>query len=90
VTDSERGPEPADHVAIREQLSDYVEGTLAGSARERVGEHLEGCPPCRAFLRTLERTIDLTRGLPRHALPERARRRILDRLATTADSRGGA
>jgi anti-sigma factor RsiW len=79
-----------DHAEVRGLLSDYLEGTLEAPERECVRQHLDRCPPCRAFLRTLERTVDLTGRLPMHRLPDRVRREILDRLTTTADRSGGA
>ena len=75
-----------DHRVVRYLLSEYAEGTLAPPACERVRQHLDHCAHCRAFLSTLVRTIDLTRRLPSHQLSDQAKRRILDRLSTTADS----
>ena len=31
---------------------------------------MSDCPPCVAFLESLRRTVDLTRGLPAPELPE--------------------
>lgn len=68
------------HSDVREVLSDYLDGTLGPSERERVREHLDDCEACRAFLETLRRTVEETGQLPQRKLPAEARRRVLDRL----------
>ena len=78
-----------DHATVRGLLSEYIEDELAPDRRRRVVLHLDGCRACRAFLHTLERTIDLARRLPGHRLPDWQKRQILDRL-TTAVERSGA
>ena len=77
-----------EHATVRALLSEYLDDALAPEWRERVGRHLDRCRPCRVFLRTLERTIDLAQGLPAHRLPDRQKRAILDRL-TAAEERSG-
>jgi anti-sigma factor RsiW len=79
----------ASHASIRDLLSEYIDGQLAPPLSDAVRQHVDRCAPCRAYLRTLESTVELARGLPTHGLPDHARRRILDRLATTADSSSG-
>jgi hypothetical protein len=79
----ETGPsEPSgfDHQAVRELLSEYRDGTLRAPLANDVRAHLEHCPSCRAFLRTLEATIEAIGHLPRHRLADGAKRRITDRL----------
>jgi anti-sigma factor RsiW len=76
------------HATVRALLSDYLEDALGPDQRERVARHLDGCRACRAFRHSLERTIDLARGLPEHRLPDSQKRQILDRVATAAERSG--
>jgi len=73
-------PGDFDHRAVRELLSEYRDGTLRAPLANDVRAHLERCPSCRAFLRTLEATIEATGHLPPHRLADGAKRRIADRL----------
>ena len=77
-----------EHAPVRALLSEYIEDTLAPESRERVAQHLDRCRACRVFLRTLERTIDLTRELPEHRMPDEQKRAILDLLASAAERSG--
>jgi anti-sigma factor RsiW len=55
-------------------LSDYLDGELDASLRELIERHGGECPPCRAFVRTLNRTVEALRAQPREPLgPERTR-----------------
>ena len=83
--ETSEGTRDPSHASIRELLAEYLEGTLAAPRQDIVRQHVDRCPSCRAFLRTLESTVELVGQLPSHELPDRVRRRILDRLATTAD-----
>jgi anti-sigma factor (TIGR02949 family) len=44
-------------------LSEYLDGELPSDICERMSRHIEECPPCVEFVRTLQRTVDLCRGL---------------------------
>ena len=68
------------HADVRSQLSDALDGSLPATDVARVADHLQTCAACRAFARTLERTIGLVRELPPQALPRSARQRLLERL----------
>jgi anti-sigma factor RsiW len=68
------------HADVRSQLSDALDGSLPATDAARVADHLETCGSCRAFARTLERTIALVRELPPHELPRGARQRLLERI----------
>lgn len=78
--DSSVGVIELDHVAVRERLSEYLEESLSESEHERIREHLEACPSCRAFRNTLDRVIDLAGQLPARRLPDEAKRDLLDRV----------
>jgi anti-sigma factor RsiW len=68
------------HADVRSQLSDAQDGSLSATDAARLTGHLETCASCRAFARTLERTIALVRELPPHELPRTARQRLFERL----------
>jgi len=46
------------------QLSNYLDEQLDESLCEKLEEHLDGCQPCKAFLATLESTIEQLRQAP--------------------------
>jgi len=45
---------------VVELASDYLEGTLSHSDRERFERHLVGCPHCTEYLAQMRVTIKLT------------------------------
>jgi RNA polymerase sigma-70 factor (ECF subfamily) len=45
-------------------LSDYLDGKLDDFSCEEIEAHLEGCEPCKKFLRSLEESIKSCRKLP--------------------------
>jgi len=50
--------------AMFAELSNYLDERLDDSLCRDLEEHFEGCPPCRAFLASLETTIEQLRGTP--------------------------
>ena len=50
-------------------LSDYVDGELDASIRKIIETHGGECPPCRAFVRTLRRTVEMVQASPSEPLP---------------------
>jgi RNA polymerase sigma-70 factor, ECF subfamily len=62
-------------------LSDYLDGELDDFSCEEIEAHLNGCEPCKKFLRSLERSIEQVRQSPANVLdPEKAavlRRKLL-------------
>lgn len=44
-------------------LTDYLEGNLEVEVKGRLDEHLAGCAPCINFVRTFEKSQDLTNRL---------------------------
>lgn len=59
-------PQPAEScAAIRERLSDYLEGFLEGGDTTRVQGHLGACPACREALNGLEGGIAALKRAPR-------------------------
>jgi RNA polymerase sigma-70 factor (ECF subfamily) len=45
-------------------LSDYLDGAADESVRRRLEEHLDQCPPCKSFLKDLQRTIRQCKDCP--------------------------
>ena len=43
-----------------EFLMDYVEGDLPDNQRATFEDHLNRCPPCRSYLDTYRKSVDLT------------------------------
>ncbi|MCC7105078.1 MAG: zf-HC2 domain-containing protein [Chloroflexi bacterium] len=66
------------HADVRDRLSEHLDGDLTASNQERIKAHLDLCPSCRAFLRTLQATRDLTARIPASPLPDAARKRLLE------------
>ncbi len=44
-------------------LTDYLEGNLEADVKDRLDEHLSGCAPCINFVKTFEKSKDLTSRL---------------------------
>jgi anti-sigma factor RsiW len=57
-------------------LLDYLESTLAPEALERLETHLADCEPCRAYLATYRRTIDVAGAAGKIEMPDDMRRRL--------------
>jgi RNA polymerase sigma-70 factor (ECF subfamily) len=55
--------------AMFAELSDYLDNELDASLCAELEKHMDGCGPCRAFLKTLERTIHQLRAMP-HDVPD--------------------
>ena len=66
-------------------LADYLETSLSQERLREIEDHLAGCEPCQAYLRTYRRTKALTAWSERVAMPEemkdRLRRLLLQALA---------
>ena len=56
-----RGNRPARCKAMFAELSDYLDEQLDDSLCEELERHMTGCQPCRAFVATLEATIEQCR-----------------------------
>lgn len=55
---------PASCKDLFAQLSNYLDEQMDDSLCEKLEEHLDGCEPCKAFLTSLENTIELLRATP--------------------------
>ena len=56
------------------QLSEYLDGRMPDLTCERIQKHLEGCPPCVAFVADLERAVQRCRSYTTPCKPETADR----------------
>jgi anti-sigma factor RsiW len=65
---------------IAELLGDYLDGTLPKHTRELLEFHIDGCPPCVAFVNTYRGTITATRTLPETPMPTELKKRLLSVL----------
>ena len=65
---------------IAELLGDYFDQTLPGHLRELLEFHIDGCPPCVAFVNTYRGTIAATRTLPETPMPTELKKRLLSVL----------
>ena len=75
-----RGREEDGHAQVRNLSSEYLDGELDGEAAKMVEAHLEMCPPCSAFFRTLKATIGLLGSSERTLAPSNFRERLRQRL----------
>lgn len=72
---------------IAELLGDYLEGVLPQATRELIDWHIEGCPPCVAFMNTYRGTVQATRRLPASVdIPPELRARLLKALRSRPDA----
>jgi anti-sigma factor RsiW len=62
---------------IAELLGDYLEGALSRETRELIDFHIDGCPPCVAFVNTYKGAMDATRRLPDVPIPPELKSRLL-------------
>jgi hypothetical protein len=66
---------------IAELLGEYLEGTLPKHTAELLEWHIDGCPPCVAFVNTYRGTVNVTRTLQDVAIPPELKNRLLRVLA---------
>ncbi|NIR60265.1 MAG: hypothetical protein GWO02_12490, partial [Gammaproteobacteria bacterium] len=72
---------------LEQQLGPYLEGELSVEACRRIEQHLQSCPSCGRVLRELRATVDLLRLVPEPSPAPELRHAVMDRIATTPDSR---
>ena len=62
---------------IAELLGDYIEGSLPRRQQELIDWHIEGCPPCVAFVNTYRGTINAAQTLRHVEIPAELKSRLL-------------
>jgi len=55
---------------VVELMTDYLDGTLSASDRERFEEHISGCDGCRAYLAELRITREVVGRLAAESIPK--------------------
>jgi hypothetical protein len=78
--ESQGAPSELECRQIAELLGDYFDGTLPSHLRELLEFHIDGCPPCVAFVNTYRGTIAATRKLPDTPMPSELKKRLLRML----------
>ena len=61
-------------------LLDYLEATLTPETIADFERHLEICPPCVAYLRTYQKTQELTGATGRVEMPDEVKARLRELL----------
>jgi anti-sigma factor RsiW len=60
-----------------ELATDYLEGSLSESDRERFEDHLALCPGCQAYMEQLQATLRALGRIPEESLSAAAREELL-------------
>jgi hypothetical protein len=74
---SESGPSDLECRKIAELLGDYLDGTLPKPTVELIEWHVDGCPPCIAFINTYRSTVRATSRLGDVEIPRELKQRLL-------------
>ena len=67
-------------------LADYLDALLTPDILARLEDHLRICAPCRAYLATYKRTVELAAKVNRVELPPDVRQRLSDFLSGSGQS----
>jgi RNA polymerase sigma-70 factor (ECF subfamily) len=67
---------PASCKALFAQLSNYLDEELDDSLCEKLEKHFAGCEPCKAFLASLEATIEQLRNTPSESMTKSSAAKI--------------
>ena len=71
---------------IAELLGDYLDGTLPRATRELLEWHIEGCPPCVAFVNTYRGAVKATQKLRAVEIPPELKQRLRSVLKSRRDA----
>lgn len=69
--------EPLSCQELVELITEYLEGALSGERRLAFEQHIAICPPCRAYLAEIRRTVEAAGTLTETAIPPEARDAML-------------
>jgi predicted anti-sigma-YlaC factor YlaD len=69
-----------------ELLGEYLDGTLTPAALERLEGHLRHCEPCRAYLATYKRAVELAAKVNRVEMPPAVKQRLRVLLSSALDT----
>jgi anti-sigma factor RsiW len=70
-----------------ELATDFLEGRLPASERERFEDHLTLCPGCQAYMEQLRATLRALGRIPEESLSAAAREEILHAFGGWKDAR---
>lgn len=73
-------PRPGHCKAMFAELSNYLDEQLDDSMCDELEKHLDGCEPCKAFLSSLQATIETCRQLPPVALDRKRAGKLRSKL----------
>jgi hypothetical protein len=73
---------------IADLLGDYLDGSLPRHLRDLLEWHIDGCPPCVAFINTYRETIAATRRLPDTPMPPELKKRLVAFVKSAREPRG--
>ncbi len=79
ISDDDPCEEP-ECLEIRDMSSDFIDRDMDEKSQLSMTRHLDKCPPCNAFVRTLRRTVDMLRGSPDRKAPSDFRQRLRAKL----------
>jgi anti-sigma factor RsiW len=71
------GPSEFECRQIADLLGDYLDGTLPSHTRQLIDFHIDGCPPCVAFINTYRGTVTAARKLGDVEIPSELKKRLL-------------
>ena len=74
----------SDCAEVLKLSSDIVDGEIDPETAARLKSHLDWCPPCRTFLSTLRKTVNLLGSLKGDESPPAFRERLRERLRDEA------
>ncbi len=67
--------------ALKDQLSEFIDGELDDALCEEIKRHMESCDNCRVMVDTLRKTVILYREAPQETVPPD----VHDRLVKVLD-----
>ncbi len=74
---------------MSELVTDYLDGALPWSTRQKARLHLLLCHACRQYFDQMRRTVRFLAGAPRQAPPPEVEQDVLDSIAAHPHSDGG-
>ncbi len=80
--------------ALKDQLSEFIDGELDDALCEEIKKHMESCDNCRVMVDTLRKTVILYRDAPQETVPPDVHSRLvkvldLEQLAKKRDQDHG-
>ncbi len=70
------------------ELSDYLDESVEGELRQRIGGHITECPNCWVMLDTTKKTLQIYRGLEPEPIPTGLHSKLMTALAKKMVSGG--